>query len=357
MKKRSGIALFLTLLLTTALEAAPGKKTEPWCALHLLGFTSDSSLIQLENQLPALAAAGVNMLILEVDYNFDYKSHPELCGTSRPITRAGAKWLTKACRRHNIELVPQFQCFGHQSWAGTTYALLTRYPEFDLTPGAYPGNKGIYCREWDPLNPKVHAMIFDLLDELIKAFDADRMHVGMDEVFLIGDSLSPATFGKNPASVFAGAVNDLYGHIVKKRKKEMMMWGDRLIDGEKYNLGEWEASKNGTAAAIDSIPKDIIICDWHYELREEYPSLPLFLDKGFRVLPTSWKKIEAVRGFIDYSQALNHPDMLGHLFTIWSSKQDSLAHYPPLARYGKLVRSGALPAVQIPGAVSAPALQ
>ena len=285
------ILLAITILFSLSCFAsrhAAQKQQEPWCALHLLGFTSDSSLIRLEAQLPELAAAGINMLILEVDYGFDYTSHPELRGSENPITRQGAKRLVKACRKHNIALVPQFQCFGHQSWAGTTYALLTRYPEFDLTPGAYPGNVGIYCREWDPLNPAVHAMVFDLLDELIDAFDAELFHVGMDEVFLIGDSLSPSTFGKNPASVFAGAVNDLYGYIVKKRQKGMMMWGDRLIDGEKYDLGEWEASKNGTTATIDSIPKDIIICDWHYELREEYPSLPLFLEKGFRVLPTSW---------------------------------------------------------------------
>jgi hypothetical protein len=52
------------------------------------------------------------------------------------------------------------------------------------------------------------------------------------------------------------------------------MWGDRLIDGKKYDFGEWEASTNGTAAAIDLIPKDIIVCPWHYELRDNYPSIP-----------------------------------------------------------------------------------
>ena len=338
------LALFLLLAALACMPWQRGtpKLAAPWCALHLLNFTSDSSLIRLEAQLPQLAAAGVNMLILEVDYGFSWRSHPELRGSARPITRAGARRFVKACRRQGIALVPEFQCFGHQSWAGTTFALLTRYPEFDLTPGAYPGNKGIYCREWDPLNPKVHATVFNLLDELIEAFDADMLHVGMDEVFLIGDSLSPATFGKNPASVFTGVVKDLHRHIVGKRHKQMMMWGDRLIDGEKYDLGEWEAAKNGTAAAVDSIPKDIIICDWHYELRQEYPSLPMFLEKGFQVLPTSWKNAEAAGALFHYSASLNHPRMLGHLFTLWSGKRDSLAWWPPLAQLGRQVR-GTLP--------------
>ena len=28
------------------------------------------------------------------------------------------------------------------------------------------------------------------------------------------------------------------------------------------------------------IPKEVIICDWHYEKRDSYPSLQMFLDKG-----------------------------------------------------------------------------
>ena len=51
----------------------------------------------------------------------------------------------------------------------------------------------------------------------------------------------------------------------------------------------WEASDKNTAAAIDAIPKDIIICDWHYSEQPAYPSIDLFLEKGFRVWPASWK--------------------------------------------------------------------
>jgi hypothetical protein len=36
------------------------------------------------------------------------------------------------------------------------------------------------------------------------------------------------------------------------------MWGDRLIDANEISYGEWEASKNETAPAIELIPKDII---------------------------------------------------------------------------------------------------
>jgi hypothetical protein len=39
-----------------------------------------------------------------------------------------------------------------------------------------------------------------------------------------------------------------------------MLAGTCHFDAQKYNWGEWEASKVGTAAALDLIPKDIILC-------------------------------------------------------------------------------------------------
>lgn len=313
------------------------KVAGPWVAVHLLDYRDDADLEALEQQLPDLAARGVNVIVLEVDYAFEFRSHPELRASDKPITRRGARHLVQACRNHGITVIPQFQSYGHQSWAKNTGPLLTKYPELDSTPGAFPGNEGIYCREWDPMNPRVYRIAFALIDEIIDAFDADAVHVGMDEVFLVGHDASPSTKGKDPAEVFAKAVNDMHGHIVKKRGRTMLMWGDRLIDAERYDYGEWEASKNNTWPAVYMIPKDIIICDWHYEKRESYPSVPMFLDKGFRVLPTSWKDVEASRTLIEQSLGLKAPRVLGHLFTTWS-KQPKAADWPPLAANAGLVR-------------------
>ncbi len=212
------------------------KVPRPWVALHLLGYQTDADLEALAQQLPALAARGVNVLILEVDYAFEFKSHPELRRPEKPITRRGARQFVEACRKHGIAVIPQFQSFGHQSWEKNTGPLLTVYPELDLTPGAFPGNEGIYCREWDPLNPRVNQIAFALIDEIIDAFDADAVHVGLDEIFLVGHDASPSTKNKDPAEVFAKAVNDLHAHIVKERGRTMLMWGDRLIDAERLRL-------------------------------------------------------------------------------------------------------------------------
>ncbi len=331
------ISCLLALPASAAATPRTVKVDGPWVAVHLLHHETDAALEALEQQLPELAALGVNVLVFEVDYAFEFRSHPELRLPGKAITRAGARRFVKACRSHGISVIPQFQSFGHQSWAKDTWPLLTKYPELDSTPGAFPGNEGIYCREWDPMNPRVYEIVFALIDEIIDAFDADAIHVGMDEVFLIGNAASPSTLGKDPAEVYAKAVNDMYGHIVKKRGRTMLMWGDRLIDAARYDYGEWEASKNSTWPAIYMIPKDIVICDWHYEKRDSYPSLQMFLDKGFRVLPTSYKDVAASRTLIEESLALRHPRLLGHLFTIWSN-EGRAADWPPVAANARLVR-------------------
>ncbi len=334
------VVLFLLLCTawTTVSASAGSKQSKPWRALHLLDYNSDSALDALGQNLENLARQGINVIILEVDYNFAFKSHAELRRGTNPTTRDGARRFAALCRKFNIRLIPEFQSLGHQSWKAETFPLLTVYPAFDLTPGAFPNNEGIYCREWDPLNAEVWRVVFQLMDEIIDAFRADAFHVGMDEIFLLGSELSPSTKGKDSGVLFAKAVNEIYAHLVRKRRVEMLMWGDRLIDGKQFDFGEWEASTNGTAAAIDLIPKDIIVCPWHYERRDTYPSIPMFIEKGFRVLPAGWKDLDATKGLIEFTRSHAGPKLLGHMFTTWGVKKDELVDFPPLVEGLRLLQ-------------------
>lgn len=303
--------------------------SQPWLGVHVL-MTSSDKTTQLTSVIAQLAGAGINAVVAEINYGYEYRSHPELragnCSSAEQIGR-----LVATCRQHHVRLIPQFQCLGHQSWSKHTFPLLTKYPQFDETPGQYPDNEGIYCRSWCPLHPGVNPIVFDLMDELIEVFQADAFHVGMDEVFLIGEEACPRCKGKDRAELFAAAVNDYHRHLVGKHKLEMLMWGDRLIDADKIKYGKWEAGANGTAGAVHLIPKDIIICDWHYEPREAYESIPMFLEEGFRVWPASWRKLEGAKALIDYSRGLRHDRMLGHLNTTWGAvAMSQLTAFKPL---------------------------
>lgn len=103
----------------------------------------------------------------------------------------------------------------------------------------------------------------------------------------------------------------------------MMMWADRLIDRKTIDYGnEYECSDNGTGSAVDHIPTDVILCDWHYEVRDTYPSTAYFQQKGFRVLPSTWHGANATRRFMDYARETATDRMIGHLFTTWVGAQD-----------------------------------
>jgi len=327
-----------------AADAARGtagpKPGEPWRAVHVMTGGRDA-LEALEAQLPALADLGVNVLVCEVNYNFDFKSHPELKAHAGVITTEAAGKFVAACRGKGVRVIPMLNCLGHQSWEAHTGVLLTRYPQFDETPGQFPGNKGIYCRSWCPLHPEVNKVIFALMDELLEAFEADAFHVGMDEVFLIGSEHCSRCKGQDPAVLFAKAVTDYHGHL-QARGSRMLMWGDRLIDGKTTGMGEWEAATNGTAPAADKIPKDVIVCPWHYNKRDAYPSIPMLLGKGFRILPAGWNKADAVEALIGDALGRKSAGVLGYMATTWSVDVRKVAAYPPLvAGMKKMASAGA----------------
>lgn len=297
-------------------EFGAARGTE-WRAIHMFAPTHAELPRFCRVVTEVFAPLGINVLIVEVNYSFAFGSHPELQQGDAPMTREDARILARICREQGIRLIPMFNCFGHQSWAETTFPLLTRYPEFDETPDIPKSNEGIYCRSWCPRHPDLHGIVFALLDELIEAFEADAFHVGMDEVFLIASEQCPRCRGGDPAEIFATEVNALHGHLVGKHKLLMLMWGDRLLDTKILPYSEWEGSANGTAPAIDRIPRDIIVCDWHYEHTDNLLSIPHLQEKGFRVIPATWNNAKQSLAFRDYALAHNRGGVIGHLCCTW----------------------------------------
>jgi hypothetical protein len=298
---------------------SPANHSSPWRCLHMMAPSRDHLVLLIQAIDQKLAPWGVNVLILEINYNFEFRSHPELRGGGNgALQTEDIHRLKSACQKFGIRLIPLFNCLGHQSWARRTFPLLTKHPEFDETPELPQDNTGIYCRSWCPLHTDLNAVVFALIDDLIEAFGADALHVGMDEVFLIANPVCPRCKGKDPAELFAKSINDLHQHLVDKRKLTMLMWADRLLDDAKFGYGKWESSQNGTAGAIDRIPKDIILCDWHYETRREgYPSIEYLQQKGFRVLPSTWRNKDAALAVMADARRSATDRLIGHVCTCW----------------------------------------
>ena len=284
-----------------------------------------------------LVPAHFNLLILRVDWNYDYKSHPELKDPN-PLKESDVKRIVALCRKYEIKIAPQINLLGHQSWGKTTFSLLREYPEFDETPHVktedytgWPNPEGLYCKSYCPLHPDVHKVVFPLIDELTTVFETDLFHAGMDEVFYIGDEKCPRCSGHDKAELFAGEVTKIHNHLAMQGKR-LMIWGDRLIDGKTTGMWMWEASMNNTHRAIDMIPKEVFICDWHYELPHQ--SAVYFAMKGFDVATCPWRKpdiaLAQMNDMIRF-RVSSSPKMKQHfqgiIATVWSGADNFLRSY------------------------------
>jgi len=340
--KKKFFSLIMASLICLSSSAIAGLQTPLDTILPIRGFciaaprTSGlSEFIKFIDE--ELAPAKVNTLILRVDFNYQYERHPELRDSSA-LSKSDVKKLVAACKRNNIRIIPQVNLLGHQSWAGTIGNLLRVYPEFNETPlvkmpekYVWPNPDGLYCLSYCPLHPAVHDIVFDLIDEICDVFETDAFHAGMDEVFYIGEKQCPRCAGRDPSELFAGEVRTLRDHLLLKGRK-LWIWGDRLIDGRTTGLGEWEASYNNTWRAVDMIPKDVVICDWHYERPDKTPVY--FAMKGLGVVTCPWRmpdnavlQVQDMVNFRNQSTPEMKDRFLGMVQTVWSGAEQFLDSY------------------------------
>lgn len=301
-----------------------------------------------------LAPAHINLLILRVDWNYAFESYPQLSDPN-PLTKEDVKKIVAVCKKHNIQVAPQINLLGHQSWAGTTYALLREFPQFDEAPHIstdnysdytnaagrpLPYSDALYCKSYCPLHPDVHDVVFAVVDELMDAFEAHWFHAGMDEVFHLGDERCPRCAGIAKSVLFSDEVNRIQDHLAKSDRR-LMIWGDRLIDGSRMatGLGNWEASKNNTSAAIGMVNKDVFICDWHYD----YSGLTAvqFALNGLDVALCPWNNAEIAGQHLDDMldwrtrslQSVVTNRFQGVIHTVWSAADGFLRSYYNPATY------------------------
>ena len=284
-----------------------------------------------------LVPRNLNTMVLRVDFRYQYNSRPELV-SENALSKQDVKKLVNACREGGIQIIPQVNLLGHQSWYARAGKLLEHYPQFSETLHvpldeeiSWPNEWGLYCLSYCPLHPEVHEVVFDIVDEIVEVFEADAFHAGMDEVFYLGDDKCPRCQGRDKAELFAGEVTKIRNHLAQENKK-LWIWGDRLIDGRTTGIGLWEASYNNTHRAIDMIPKDVIINDWHYERPD--PTAAYFALKGFKVITCPWRFPDVTKKqlhmMVDFRKGATdavRDNYQGMLHTVWTSAANAIDEF------------------------------
>ncbi len=270
----------------SALPLAAALPGGPLRGLHIAAPRPDDMETALRFIREVLPKEGVNTLFLEFNYNVRSRRFPGIVDEPA-LAPEQVQSLAAAVRLCGARLIPQINLLGHQSWAKTTFALLRVHPEFDESPGLYPGNEGIYCRSYCPRHPEVHKIVFGLADEICDLCESQDFHAGMDEVFLLAEDVCPRCRGASKADLFSTEVGLIHEHLARSGRT-LWIWADRFLDGAATGIGKWEASLDNTHTALSAVPRDVVMCDWHYEAA--HPTATHFALQGFRVASCPWRK-------------------------------------------------------------------
>jgi len=250
-----------------------------------------------------LAGYKLNALILQVDNNMRYQSHPELGGAFSPDDMRG---LVDFCDRYGIEVIPLIQSFGHNHYFAFAGGKLHRdLAEDDSTYSVCPSN------------PDSVQFFTDIYDEIIDAFHPRYIHIGCDEVGPIGVCEKCKNTPK--AELFAKHVNALRDHL-HERGVGTMIWGDYLLDPEAFP-GSSYCHGAETWQALNLLRKDIVICDWHYRAGvgpgHEYPTTKALHDHGFPVIavPAVYSRLNNAT----YAQYVRRVGLDSLFSSVWAS--------------------------------------
>ncbi len=215
-------------------------------------------------------------------------------------------WVVYA-RSRGLEIIPEVALLTHQE-----KFFQDNFPDLMFHSLTYAPRQEAAYTDW----------VSTLLDELITLLKPRAIHIGHDEVvgWNFRHQLKVLNFGESmlPAELFLADVLRIHSYL-KERNVETWMWGDMLLSPDEFPSmleKHLHGGKKGYGKALrDKLPRDIVICDWHYfDQQTDFPSLSVMQNEGFRVIGATWKKQETIRNFSRYAAMHN---AYGMMATTW----------------------------------------
>jgi hypothetical protein len=222
------------------------------------GMRGDADYI--ENILRRLAEYGYNMLVINLEYRFKYPSHPGI-GPADSLSPEDIKKLDKTARELGIELVPFVNCAGHNEGI----LILEKYKHLGADPSGVRGMmqqilttnqlpegkpEGFSVEQMLVGNEEAIELMLDLYGDLMDCFSSKYFHIGFDEVRQMHVQMPDSTEEERFGVVF-GHLQQIV-EFVRSKGRIPMLWCDMF------------ANHPERQEYIGKLPKDVIICDWHY---------------------------------------------------------------------------------------------
>lgn len=300
----------LEVLLTRGKGTLTTGKILDWPDLKIRGLYVMQRDIAPETVLRLITTARYghfNVLVLSLGDGIRIPSMAQMLG-GRPWTKEELLKVANFAKENGMAVVPELRLLTHQE-----RFLKVGYPRLMFNHSTY-----------NPDNPETYKIVFKVIDEIIDILKPKAMHIGHDESAGYKDDAKPlpTRLLKDekmlPPELFLKDVEILSDHL-RKRGVETWMWGDMLISPDEFPQ-MWAKQlhgRRGYSLIRGRIPKDVVVCDWHFNDRQEdFPSAKALADQGNRVIGTTFIKTDTIRKFSRYVARMPKGGE-GMLATLW----------------------------------------
>ena len=274
--------------------------------VHLqMAFSVNERLAR--DTIEAMARLGYNAVGIEVGGRFEYRSHPE-CAVKPYWTREQIRGLVALAKSRGMTPIPCINSIDHTE--RSPHVFVIDHPSWQR-------------RVMDLTNPRFYQVFFDLLDELIDAFDhPPYLHLGADECHYAMRELVKQRGGSADA-YFAQFVNRTTEHL-KKRGVRVVIWHDMLLRRGEYPGEPANAFDDvPTDRALSALTDQVIIDFWCYH-PAPFAGLKLFRQRGFDVWVSPWHHRRGVAELCQAGYRLGASGVLGTTWTDASRAADGI---------------------------------
>jgi len=251
----------------------PQLTIQDWPDMQIRGFSDDISRGQVSTPdhfkriIRYLARYKMNVYMPYIEDLFQFKNYPAIGKNRGALSAKECIELQDYAAQYFVDIIPVFQTLGH-------YENLLIQPEF-MSLADFPGAASL-----DITSDDTYSFLEKCLDEIVPVFRSVYFHMGADESYDVGSGASRSdTLKHGIAAVHAKHYNKVY-QLLKKYDKKIIMYGDIVLEHP---------------GILKDLPRDIMILDWHYDIREHYESTGIFDKSGhdFIVSPgnQNWSRI------------------------------------------------------------------
>jgi len=227
--------------------------------------------------IPAAKQLGYDALVLEIGGNVVLQAQD---GLSAAWSREDVRSLLALATEHGLQVIPCADLLGHTDCN-------PRHPRFV--------DRSMGLKLWEP---GVYEFLQRYIAEVCELFDGPGyFHARMDEA-RHAIEVNADRLGVSPAKLLADHVNRV-NELVKAQGARLIIYHDMLLSPADFSIGTALGGPPlNTSAALQDIPRDVIINFWLYQFtRDHVGGVEFFTDRGFETWLSPWHHPEPMCGW------------------------------------------------------------